>query len=113
MTEEFTPTFAAIGNAPHYGGDLSITPRARLDQPEFEVCLINSHSRMRYLRLLGRAMRGGVPPHTKGVRFISATRARATGDVLVQIDGEVIGRTPMTFEIAPHSIEVLIPENVG
>ena len=107
----YTATFAAIGNAPHYGGELSITPRARLDQPEFEVCLINSHSRLRYLRLLGRAMRGGVPPHTKGVRFISATLARATGDVLVQIDGEVIGRTPMTFEVAPYSIEVLIPKD--
>ena len=111
--ETFPATFAAIGNAPHYGGELSITPRARLDKPEFEICLINSYSRLRYLRLLGRAMRGGVPPRTKGVRFISATHARATGDVLVQVDGEVIGRTPMTFEIAPHSIEVLIPKGRG
>lgn len=110
--ETYPATFAAIGNAPHYGGDLSITPRARLDQPEFEVCVIDSHSRLRYLRLLGRAMRGGVPPRTKGVRFISATRARAAGDVLVQVDGEVIGRTPMTFEVAPFSIEVLIPKDV-
>lgn len=111
--ETFPATFAAIGNAPHYGGELSITPRARLDQPEFEVCLINSHSRLRYLRLLARAMRGGVPHDTKGVRFIRATRARATGDVLVQVDGEVIGRTPMTFEIAPHSIEVVTPKNAN
>jgi diacylglycerol kinase (ATP) len=111
--ETFPATFAAIGNAPHYGGELSITPRARLDQPEFEICLINSHSRLRYLRLLARAMRGGMPLHTKGVRFIRATRARATGDVLVQVDGEVIGRTPMTFEIAPHSIEVLTPKGMA
>jgi YegS/Rv2252/BmrU family lipid kinase len=110
--ETFPATFAAIGNAPHYGGELSITPRARLDQPEFEVCLINSHSRLRYLRLLARAMRGGVPSQTRGVSFIRATRARATGDVLVQVDGEVIGRTPMTCEIAPYSIEVVIPKDL-
>jgi YegS/Rv2252/BmrU family lipid kinase len=110
--ETFPATFAAIGNAPHYGGDLSITPRARLDQPEFEVCLINSHSRLRYLRLLARAMRGGVPSQTKGVRFIRATRVRATGDVLVQVDGEVIGRTPMICEIAPYSIAVVIPKEL-
>jgi diacylglycerol kinase (ATP) len=109
--ETFPATFAAIGNAPHYGGELSITPRARLDRPEFEVCLINSHSRLRYLRLLARAMRGGVPSETRGVRFIRATRARATGDVLVQVDGEVIGRTPMTCEVAPYSIEVVTPKN--
>src|ERR1043165_6836885 len=108
--ETYPATFAAIGNAPHYGGQLSITPRARLDEPEFEVCLINSRSRLRYLRLLSRAMRGGLPTNTRGVRYIRAAKARATGDVLVQVDGEIIGRPPMTFEIAPHSIEVITPQ---
>jgi diacylglycerol kinase (ATP) len=105
----YPATFAAIGNAAHYGGNLAITPRARLDQPEFEVCIINSYSRVRYLYLLARAMRGGVKANTPGVRFIRATRARATGDVLVQADGELIGKLPMTFEIAPHPISVIIP----
>jgi YegS/Rv2252/BmrU family lipid kinase len=108
--ESYTATFAAIGKAPHYGGELSITPRARLDEPLFEVCLINSHSRLRYLRLLSRAMRGGLPANTRGVRYLRAAHARATGDVLVQVDGEIIGRPPMTFEIAPHSIEVITPK---
>jgi diacylglycerol kinase (ATP) len=108
--ETFPATFAAIGNAPHYGGELSITPRARLDEADFEICLINSHSRLRYLRLLSRAMRGGLPADARGIRFLRAARARATGDVLVQVDGEIIGRTPMTFEVAPHSIEILTAE---
>jgi diacylglycerol kinase (ATP) len=103
----YPATFAAVGKAPHYGGWLSITPRARLDQPEFEICLINSHSRLRYLRLLSRAMRGGIATDAQAIRFIRASRARATGDVPVQVDGEIIGRTPMTFEIAPHSIEII------
>jgi diacylglycerol kinase (ATP) len=107
--QTYPATFAAIGNAAHYGGNLAITPRARLDQPEFEVCVINSHSRIRYLYLLSRAMRGGVKANMPGVRLISATRARATGDVLVQADGELIGQLPMTFEIAPHAIEIITP----
>lgn len=105
----FPATFAAIGNAAHYGGNLAITPRARLDQPEFEICLINSHSRVRYLYLLSRAMRGGVKANTPGVRFIRTTRARATGDVLVQADGELIGQLPMTFEIVTRPIKVIVP----
>lgn len=56
--QTFTATFAAIGKSSRYGGDLAITPRARLEQPEFEICLINSHSRLRYLHLLSLAMRG-------------------------------------------------------
>lgn len=105
--ETFTATFAAIGNAAHYGGNLAITPRARLDEPEFEICLINSHSRLRYLYLLSHAMREGVALDMPGVRFLRAGAAQATGDALVQVDGELIGQLPMTFEVAPDSIEVI------
>ena len=107
--QTFPATFAAIGNAAHYGGNLAITPRARLDQPEFEICIINSRSRIRYLYLLSRAMRGGVKASMPGVHLIRAAHARATGDVLVQADGELIGQLPMTFEIAPHPIDIIVP----
>src|SRR5689334_6598572 len=36
--DQYKATFAAIGKAARYGGDLAITPGARLDQPDFEVC---------------------------------------------------------------------------
>src|SRR3954447_8177445 len=50
-------TFAAIGNAAHYGGNLAITPRARLENPEFELCIVDSKSRLRFLYLLSHAIR--------------------------------------------------------
>jgi YegS/Rv2252/BmrU family lipid kinase len=105
----FTATFANVGKAASYGGDLTVTPRAQLDQPEFEICLIDSTSRARYLYLLSHAMRSGFPADRSGVKFFQATRARATGDAAVQVDGELIGKLPMRFEIAPHSIEVIVP----
>jgi diacylglycerol kinase (ATP) len=106
--QEQPATFAAIGKAPHYGGKLSITPRARMDRPEFEVCLINSMQRLRYLRLLPFAMFGGMPATAKGVCFLQTPKARAIGEgVQVQVDGELIGELPMTFTISPHSIDVI------
>lgn len=105
--ESLQATFAAIGRAAHYGGELAITPHARLDQPEFEICLINSASRLRYLHLLSHAMRSGMKTSTNGARLIRATHARAVGPAFVQVDGELLGPLPMTFEIAPHSIEVI------
>lgn len=104
----YTGTFAAIGKAARYGGDLSITPGARLDQPEFEICLIETSSRVHYLRLLSYALRAGMPHDKPGVRFIKAASVRATGDAPVQVDGELIGQLPMRFEIAPHSLEVIV-----
>lgn len=107
--DKYTATFATIGKAARYGGDLSITPGARLDQPEFEVCIIQTSSRMRYLRLLSQAMRNGMPRDKPEVCFVTATTVKAYGDSAVQIDGELIGHLPMRFEIAPHSLEVIVP----
>lgn len=107
--ESFPATFVTIGKAASYGGDLSVTPRAQLDQPDFEIFIINSRSRIRYLQLLSYAVRSGVPEDKPGVHFLRASRARATGDASVQVDGEVIGKLPMTFTIAPETIEVIVP----
>ena len=108
-SREYQATFAAIGKAPRYGGDLAITPGARLDQPEFEVCMIDTVSRFRYLRLLSYALREGMPRDNPSVRFMKTTRVLARGNAPVQIDGELIGSLPMRFEIAPESLEVIVP----
>jgi len=107
--DKYNATFAAIGKAPRYGGDLAITPGARLDQREFEVCIINTTSRRRYLHLLSHAMRNGMPRDKPEVRFVNTVSVKAYGDAQVQIDGELIGALPMRFEIAPHSLEVIVP----
>ena len=105
----YTATFAAIGKSARYGGDLAITPGARLDQREFEICIIETTSRLRYLHLLSYAMRNGMPRDKPEVRFVNAVRVKARGDAHVQVDGELIGQLPMRFEIAPHTLEVIVP----
>lgn len=107
--DKFTSTFAAIGKGGRYGGDLAITPGARLDQPEFEICMIETSSRLRYLNLLSHTVRNGMPRDKPGVKFFNAVSVKAYGDAQVQIDGELIGPLPMRFEIAPHSLEIIVP----
>src|SRR5215216_4091842 len=106
--DKYTATFATIGKAARYGGDLAITPGARLDQREFEICIIDTRSRLRYLRLLSHAMRNGMPRNAPEVQFVNAVTVKALGDAPVQIDGELIGHLPMRFEIAPHSLQVIV-----
>ena len=104
----FNATFAAIGKAPHYGGKLAVTPRARMDQPDFEVCLIHSTERRRYLRHLSSVVFGGIPTGTRDVTFLRTSTVQISGDgVQAQVDGELIGRVPMKFTIAPHVIELI------
>ena len=106
---KYSATFAAIGKATRYGGDLMVTPRANLEVPEFEVCLIETFSRVRYLQFLSHAMRSGIGNDREGIRFLKTKKVRAVGEAPVQVDGEVIGSLPMTFEISPHSLEVIVP----
>jgi diacylglycerol kinase family enzyme len=54
-------------------------------------------------------MRNGMPRNTPEVQFVNAVRVQAHGDAQVQIDGELIGHLPMRFEIAPHSLQVIVP----
>jgi diacylglycerol kinase (ATP) len=113
--QTYPATFASVGKAAHYGGDISVTPRARLDEPEFEICVVNSYSRLRYFRLLLQGMlRDGVRNGMPSVRYVRATRARATGGgARVQVDGELIGHLPMIFEIVHTPIEVFAPPQNG
>lgn len=106
--EGFPATFACIANAAGYGGGLLLTPNARLDKPEFEILLIDASSRAHYLYLLSKVMMGRVKVGTPGVRYLNANHARATGDAPVQVDGEVIGNAPMSFEIAPETIDIIV-----
>jgi diacylglycerol kinase (ATP) len=106
---KYTATFAAIGKSAKYGGDLAITPGARLDEREFEICIIETTRRLRYLHLLSHAMREGMPRNNPEVKFVKAAHVRAYGDAQVQVDGELIGDLPMRFEIAPHSLQVIVP----
>jgi len=107
--QQYQATFVAIGNAASYGGDLAITPRARLDRAEFEVCIIQTTSRWRYLHLASQALSHGLKENSSDVRFLQTSSVQAFGDAAVQVDGEVIGKLPMRFEIAPDSLEVIVP----
>lgn len=102
-------TFASIGKAPRYGGGLRITPGACSTEPQFQLCIVDSHSRFRYLSLLARAFSSGVNEGRSDARLLRATRVRATGDAPVQLDGELTGTLPITFEIAPQPVTLFVP----
>lgn len=107
--ETYPATFAAIGKAAHYGGNLAITPGARLDDEQFEICVVDSNSKLRYLHLLSQAMRStGVAEQLPHTRLFKASRVRVIGESLVQADGELIGELPMSFEITSKRIEIIV-----
>jgi YegS/Rv2252/BmrU family lipid kinase len=85
---KYTATFAAIGKAAKYGGDLAITPGARLDEREFEICIIKTTSRLRYQRLISHAMRECMPRNNPELPIEKTASGTGYGEAPVQIDVE-------------------------
>ncbi len=108
--ERHGATFGVLANAASYGGGFRIAPRASLDSECLDLCLFEWTERRPFVRHLRAAMRGthlGLP----GVTYLQARRASVSGTapVWVQVDGELLGELPMTFECVPAALPVIVP----
>jgi diacylglycerol kinase family enzyme len=102
--------FALIGNGKGYGGGMMMTPGARLEEPWFEVYILPQMSNnFAYLRALGACMRG--KPEVAGVLLVKGKHIKANSahEPWVEADGEIIGPLPMTFDIVPDALSVIVP----
>jgi diacylglycerol kinase family enzyme len=109
-TGQHGATFAVVANAASYGGGLRFAPEARMDDDLLDLCLFDSTQRHRFARYLAAAFTGshlGMP----GVTYLKTRRAVAHGDAsrFVQIDGELLGPLPVSFECVPDALTLLVP----
>ncbi len=103
-------TFAVVANAASYGGGLRFAPDARMDDDLLDVCLFDSSQRHRFARYLAAAFTGshlGMP----GVTYLKTRRAVVHGDAsrFVQVDGELLGPLPVSFECVPDALSLVVP----
>ena len=100
----------AVANARYYGGAMKIAPDAKLDDGYFDVITIGDASAFRILanspRLyLGAHLRMSEVSHSLAKQIV----ARATvkdEHLAVELDGELVGRLPVTFQIMPRALRV-------
>ena len=106
-------TFAALQRARNYGGWLHLTPKARFFDDRFTLCLFKSHNRARYFIYAGLVLarqhfRLGDVELVKTRKLCCA--AQAGGEAIrFELDGELVGKLPATFEIVPDALTLLVP----
>jgi diacylglycerol kinase (ATP) len=103
-------TFAVVANAASYGGGLRFAPEASMEDDQLDLCLFDSTERHRFARYLAAARTGshlGLP----GVTYLKARRAVAHGpdNRLVHVDGELLGRLPVSFDCVPDALSLVVP----
>jgi YegS/Rv2252/BmrU family lipid kinase len=103
-------TFAVIGNSFGYGGILSLTPHARLDEDMLDVCIFTGKSKLQYISYLVSCL-NKKQLEREGVTYLKTRRIEAYSieNLPVQADGEVVGKLPMTFEAIPDALTLIVP----
>ncbi len=98
-----------LGNTRNYGGVLNLTHLAKADDGLLDVLLLKHGGlpRLAWLALwalLKRHQNRAEVVYKK----VSTVEVRTLG-LPVQIDGEYLGETPMTFYVAPSALKVIVP----
>lgn len=102
-----------LGNGRLYGGRFSVTPDASLTEATLDVCVFLKKGRLSLLRCVAKVAAGrrlaSVDAETFKARSVSVRGA----EVPVQIDGDYLGRLPMTFRVLPGELVLVLPSTGG
>lgn len=108
IAHETTAMLCAIANAKSYGGGMRVAPNAELDDGLLDVVVVEGLSRTAFLRAFPRVFAGTHVSHPK-VRVFRGRNVflRTESPLPVLNDGELIGETPVRFEVLPGVLKVL------
>lgn len=109
-TREEQIMFACVGNSRQYGGGIRITPDARLDDGQLDLCIVHRTTRAQLLKTLPLAYTGA---HVKSP-FVEMGRGRdfhfeSDRPLEVYADGEPLTQTPVTFGMTGERLRIVVP----
>lgn len=110
--KRYEASFALISRVRNYGGDLEIARGASLLRNEFEVVLFRGKQSLKYVPyLVGVALKQAhrMSGYT-AVRGRTVTCSPLHGErIFAQVDGELAGQLPLTAEMIPDALTLLLP----
>ncbi len=97
----------AIANGRIFGKGMKVAPEARLDDGLFDSVLVRGFKFIEFCRHGWKLMNGSHIKHPK-VTVVRGRKVEAwpedDEEVLLELDGEQLGRLPATFEIVPRTL---------
>ncbi|MEW6130132.1 MAG: diacylglycerol kinase family protein [Acidobacteriota bacterium] len=108
--QKYQSAFTLVGKGKGYGGGIKMAKNAKLEQPEFELFILPRHKRnIVYLIDLLKGFLG--KPERSSATILCAKRIKVNSDkeIWVELDGELAGTLPMTFEAVPDALSVIVP----
>jgi len=107
--QRFEAMVVAVGNGPSFGGGLRITEGAVLDDGLLDVVVIRPMSKIELVRTYPKLF-NGTHVHHPDYRHQHAKKVTiAAPGITAYADGERIAPLPLTVEVAPLALRVLVP----
>jgi diacylglycerol kinase (ATP) len=101
----------AVGNGRFYGGGMVVAPGSGIDDRSLDVYAIRL-GRRRDLVGVARYLRSGDFVKSESVDHFRTRHVRleTEPELSINVDGELVARTPQEFSIAPNALRVIVPE---
>lgn len=100
-------TFVVVSNAHLYGGSHEVTPFAEIDDGFLDICIYKGKWQISLvhfaLNVLSKKHLKLKNVHYYRIRKVYMTAEKPT---LLQVDGDLLGKLPMTVEIVPEALSV-------
>jgi YegS/Rv2252/BmrU family lipid kinase len=102
--------FVVIGNIKYYGGNIQITPYAKVDDGYLDVCIFKDKDIFNMVKYFFGVAHKGEHVGFSNTEYFRCKRIRVESDskVLGHTDAELIGTTPIDVEVVPGSLRILL-----
>jgi diacylglycerol kinase (ATP) len=111
--QRLTVSNLCIANARYFGGGMKVAPKARLDDGQFDIITINNLGALKILANAHKLYRGThlemEEVYQALAKVVTARPAQKDETIAIEIDGELPGHLPATFEILPKALRVRCP----
>lgn len=109
---EIEGSFVLVGNGKFYGGPFKIFPDGEIDDGLLDVCVFKRVSHIDMLRYF-RGILVGRHTFYKDVEYFHSKSVRVWSDdpsVPVEVDGELYGTAPVSFQAHSRKLRVIVPD---
>ncbi len=99
-----------VSKAACYGGDMKITPDARLTSPYLYVFIGHKKGKLDLIRYLA-AIISGRTLSLKEISYFRTDRITIRGSSHIQLDGDYAGRAPAEIGVVHNALKLVVPHN--
>ncbi len=104
----------SVCNSPYYGAHLRFAPRARMDDGFLDILIYRNFSKFAYLLHAISISQGRRVLQPKvSSRKIKTVSISSEHPVMVHVDGEQKGTTPVEIRVEPAVLQVRVPESLA